>query len=171
MTSKNSNHQKMSEKGTRSLFSNAFPVRIWSKPNYALVFGFNKWSSSYLQDISLSHETKGRMSCHYPFVAVSGLSGYRHVLANYNCVLKHKCQKQNATTVARVGNLERHHLPNETAVVLNFLRRADDYRLITIWYWVMDASTIIRIRSSTHFTSRTFLPLFHWQLPSAFKKC
>ena len=42
MTSKNSNNQKMSEKGTRSLFSNAFPVRIWSKPNYALVFGFNK---------------------------------------------------------------------------------------------------------------------------------
>ena len=134
MTSKNSNNQKMSEKGTLSLFSNAFPVRIWSKPNYALVFGFNKWSSSYLQDISLSHETKRRMSCHYPFVAVSGLSGYRHVLANYNCVLKHKCQKQNATTVARVGNLERHHLPNETALVLNFLRRADDYRLIIIWY-------------------------------------
>ena len=131
MTSKNSNHQKMSEKGTRSLFSNAFPVRIWSKPNYALVFGFNKWSSSYLQDISLSHETKGRMSCHYPFVAVSGLSGYRHVLANYNCVLKHKCQKQNATTVAWVGNLERHHLPKWNRFGSNFLRRADEYHLIT----------------------------------------
>ena len=170
MTSKNFNYQKMSEKGmyALSLFSNAFPVRIWSKPNYALVFGFNKWSSSYLQDISLSHETKGRMSCHYPFVAVSGLSGYRHVLANYNCVLKHKCQKQNATTVAWVGNLERHHLPKWNQFF-------QDVQMNTtwslIWYLVIDAATTIRIRSSTHFTSRTFLPLFHWQLPSAFKKC
>ena len=84
---------------------------IWSKPNYALAFGFNKWSSSYLEDISLSHampsfSTQSKpcswaisaakewvVSAHYymPW-RVPPLSRYCHVLPNYNCVLKHKCQ-------------------------------------------------------------------------------
>ena len=34
------------------------------------------------------------MSCQCPLLYVmAGLSRYCHVLPNYNCVLKHKCQK------------------------------------------------------------------------------